>query len=207
MIKTFTVAAALATLAAPVTAATLFDSGPALGNANYCSSNTTSCGSNGWVIYSPFTLGASATVTGASYGNYGSGYVSTNWSIWASDPLTNFAGGPAFSGTAVGIQTAGGAGSTTVTFGGLGVTLGAGTYYFGLASNVSGGQITTYAFASNTQLSRQSDNSGNFFNPNTQLASFAIFGGGVPEPATWALMIGGFGMTGFAMRRRVALTA
>ncbi len=29
----------------------------------------------------------------------------------------------------------------------------------------------------------------------------------VPEPATWALMIGGFAMTGFAMRRRVALTA
>lgn len=30
----------------------------------------------------------------------------------------------------------------------------------------------------------------------------------VPEPATWALMIGGFAMTGFAMRRRrVALSA
>ena len=31
---------------------------------------------------------------------------------------------------------------------------------------------------------------------------------GVPEPASWALMIGGFGMTGFAMRRRpTAVTA
>ena len=27
-------------------------------------------------------------------------------------------------------------------------------------------------------------------------------GGGVPEPATWAMMIGGFGMAGAAMRRR-----
>ena len=28
-------------------------------------------------------------------------------------------------------------------------------------------------------------------------------GGGVPEPATWAMMIGGFGATAAAIRRRV----
>lgn len=34
-------------------------------------------------------------------------------------------------------------------------------------------------------------------------AGFAIGGvAGVPEPASWALMIGGFAMTGFALRRR-----
>jgi hypothetical protein len=26
--------------------------------------------------------------------------------------------------------------------------------------------------------------------------------GGVPEPATWGLMIGGFGLAGMALRRR-----
>jgi len=31
--------------------------------------------------------------------------------------------------------------------------------------------------------------------------------GGVPEPATWALMIGGFGMAGAALRRRRSATA
>jgi hypothetical protein len=32
-------------------------------------------------------------------------------------------------------------------------------------------------------------------------------GGGVPEPATWAMMIAGFGMAGVALRRRRALAA
>jgi len=34
--------------------------------------------------------------------------------------------------------------------------------------------------------------------------SFASNGAAAPEPATWALMLGGFGLTGAAMRRRAA---
>jgi hypothetical protein len=37
---------------------------------------------------------------------------------------------------------------------------------------------------------------GGYFGPNLMI------GGGVPEPATWAMMIAGFGMVGFALRRR-----
>lgn len=29
-----------------------------------------------------------------------------------------------------------------------------------------------------------------------------FFGGAVPEPASWAMMVGGFGLAGLAMRRR-----
>lgn len=35
----------------------------------------------------------------------------------------------------------------------------------------------------------------------------AVPGGGVPEPATWALMISGFGLAGAALRRRKAVLA
>ena len=42
---------------------------------------------------------------------------------------------------------------------------------------------------------------------NTLDYSFDGLRGSVPEPATWAMMIAGFGMTGFAMRRRPTLRA
>lgn len=38
-------------------------------------------------------------------------------------------------------------------------------------------------------------------------AAGTITAGAVPEPATWALLIAGFGMTGYAMRRRAAALA
>ena len=37
--------------------------------------------------------------------------------------------------------------------------------------------------------------------------SYTLGGGAVPEPAVWALMIGGFGMAGVALRRRKAAKA
>lgn len=38
-------------------------------------------------------------------------------------------------------------------------------------------------------------------------ADAVVVEGGVPEPATWALMIGGFGFAGATLRRRKAITA
>jgi hypothetical protein len=50
------------------------------------------------------------------------------------------------------------------------------------------------------------NNGGSYYNDSTGLsATFST--GGVPEPTTWALMIGGFGLAGAALRRRRAAAA
>jgi hypothetical protein len=49
------------------------------------------------------------------------------------------------------------------------------------------------------------DNAGG--SQNTNFAFKNDGAGGVPEPASWALMIGGFGLAGAALRRRKMVTA
>jgi hypothetical protein len=67
------------------------------------------------------------------------------------------------------------------------------------------GATSTTAFTSITLTG------GNNFTNFDNLTLATAVGGAVPEPATWAMMIGGFGLVGGAMRRRAgsskALTA
>jgi hypothetical protein len=51
------------------------------------------------------------------------------------------------------------------------------------------------------------DGSTNFFVSYTQGPVSLTFNSAIPEPATWALMIGGFGLVGSALRRRQPRTA
>lgn len=44
---------------------------------------------------------------------------------------------------------------------------------------------------------------GTFFTRDVRLG---VIGGGIPEPATWAMMLGGFGLIGAAMRGRTRMT-
>lgn len=56
--------------------------------------------------------------------------------------------------------------------------------------------------ASTTLRFRDSSTSGSFANVALDAVSVIGAGPAVPEPASWAMMIAGFGMTGAAMRRR-----
>lgn len=57
----------------------------------------------------------------------------------------------------------------------------------------------------------QSNSSGGFNAGNYEAGVYDSFAanltGGVPEPASWALMIAGFGMVGLAARRRMTAVA
>jgi len=76
---------------------------------------------------------------------------------------------------------------------------------FGPGSNGDGWQTYTadLALGAGTYTFRfaETDNQGFF---QAGLDNVSITGGAVPEPASWALMLGGFGLVGGAMRRRRA---
>ncbi len=84
-----------------------------------------------------------------------------------------------------------------------------GTSYASSNTDIFGSSVGDIVFGDATFYSTQHDFlfdvSGNFTNPGQW--TVALAGGGVPEPATWALMILGFGAVGGAMRRRHSVAA
>lgn len=89
-----------------------------------------------------------------------------------------------------------------------GTSFAAGTYWFGLSGVNEIGWSLDFSLPSNGwwQLGGDSLQFGN----NNVTAAFNLYGGTVPEPASWAMMIAGFALVGAAQRRatrRRALTA
>jgi hypothetical protein len=70
--------------------------------------------------------------------------------------------------------------------------------------------LSNETFNANEDDRHQNDelNSGSWYDADVQATLVqTVVAGGVPEPASWALMIGGFGMSGAMLRRRRTLTA
>jgi hypothetical protein len=95
------------------------------------------------------------------------------------------------------------------------VTLGPGVYYFVLqgVSDTLAGTIQMSSSPGPLTFTTNGGTTWQDIDPSGLAPSLGwairlegnIIGGGVPEPASWALMITGFGLTGAALRRRRAL--
>lgn len=101
------------------------------------------------------------------------------------------------------------AGIDRVTVNFSGVTLAAGSYWIGLSR--AGSPIGTWASFNNGGVQtptyqRQLYGDSIDRAPGIYDLAYSLYGeaaaGAVPEPASWALMIGGFGLVGAALRRR-----
>lgn len=203
-------------------AATLFSNGPDLSNGQTgdCVYNTT-CGpqfTGDTYAAQLFTLGSASTVSGFGFNAilladaYGT---AANYRVYSAT-ADNAPGALIASGTAALSHVAGPSGpsfqTTDYSFGVSPLDLAAGNYVFAV-------QNVTTNF--NDYLSKGAGSSGAFtsadggltFSPGYRgfdSAAVSVFGNaaaGVPEPATWALMILGFGAVGGSMRYRRNSTA
>lgn len=133
-----------------------------------------------------------STNPGGGYGDHGPAGFGTASNIVnvTGSSIGNYAAPTAM--TLLGVFTGSGSGVNTIFQIGSGGTFtapgGATKLYLGFAD--------AYGFQGNSGW--YADNSGSI------LADVTLSGGGIPEPATWALMILGFGAVAGAMRRRPA---
>ena len=127
-----------------------------------------------------------------------------NYTAYSSNATVNAAGilaglsagaGASFTGGYFSHDSVSGGGLTSLIDGDVGVILAEGG--FGAGHLTVGGETTT-----------NFHNGGDPFQLRVNELTHAALGGtggAVPEPASWALMIGGFGMAGAALRRRRAV--
>jgi len=185
----------------PAQAATVYSNGPIDGTVTAWTIG------GGQVVTDSFTLTGTTTITGFTFGG---------WSVAGTQISTVDYG---FSSSPGGVQT----GTSALTFGavvpgtGFGgafdvrdyigsvapITLSAGTWYFSLGNSVTTNNSVGYWDINNGPSSADiggSDLAG-YYGP-TGSSAFTLTSGAVPEPASWALMLGGFGLVGGAMRRR-----
>jgi hypothetical protein len=162
----------------------------------------------GHAISNSFILSSAATVTGVDFGVWtfeGDSLSTVDWAI-TSTPDSYPVDGTATVSLGSPVNNGDGIDITLASFSTGSVSLAAGTYYLVLQNGVT----------ANHDLAAWDNNNGpsvayhktfgaldGFLRPGSNSESFQILGtAGVPEPASWALMISGFGLAGASLRRR-----
>lgn len=207
--NTLTVAAALLTLAAvPAGAAVVFDN-PFDWNNGSCAFST-ECGFGQELAAQKFTLSSATTLTSASFTAYDDlkDPLGVNWWIYAVS-VKGLPGQPLASGTSVSMTSRdliGMDGDLTMIkerFDLPSIHLEAGSYYLGFQAITDSFDVYLGS-ASLFKGAAESYDFGAAWRKNYEgYKGVAVsLSGSVPEPATWALLIVGFGMTGVALRRR-----
>ncbi|QXQ04794.1 PEPxxWA-CTERM sorting domain-containing protein [Sphingosinicellaceae bacterium] len=207
----------LLALAAPAVATTIYDNGAPV---NFSGNETTA-----WVQAEDFGFATSTTVGGAgiyvagiptiaSYDGNLQYYIFANnggtpGSILASGSVTPTAvdmGLPTPFGSSIYLLS--------FNFSSAFTAVGGTGYYLGIHASVAGDlnrdEVYWLGAASNATHTGVESNNGTFTNWSGNVNEHAFFltdGASVPEPASWALMIGGFALTGVAMRQRQAALA
>jgi hypothetical protein len=189
-----------------------------------CNSSPDMCngypGNTGWTVYDNFNITSATTITGFSYDSFflvgsAADYLSTNWSIWATDPVTSLASLPPLPPLATGNAVATlspDSFATAFTVSGLNLDLtNPGTYWLGynnvLNSSDSAETLAVLSDGSNLSGYEQASNDGQVTFNESGNTVFSINGAldpnvdpPTPEPSTWALA--GLGL-GYFIRRAV----
>jgi hypothetical protein len=188
----------------PAQAATIVDTGPAHTNWDY----------NSWSLYSGQSLAAliridsATTIDGiagmmTSFAGPASATVSLAYADGA-PMVVNSGNGPVPKPGAT-LYSASFAVTTAPSWQGVGNvawTVAAGDYWLIFASNDSLGFGNRTAYPVVTEAFRAAD--GNWYQQDGLDLALRVTGSpaGVPEPASWAMMVGGFGLVGASLRRR-----
>jgi len=161
----------------------------------------------GQEIVDSFTLSSTTTITGFTFGgwtNTGTKILSVDYGFSASNlgGVTNSAtltAGAIVPGTGFGGDYDVRDYAATIAP----VTLGAGTWYFTLGNSATDAGWVGYWDVNNGPSSAyfNGSNIAGYFGP-TSSEAFTLESSAAPEPASWAMMLGGFGAIGGAMRAR-----
>ena len=196
-------------VAGPASAGGYWNNGPVASDSGCCDNSpsattTTGCGA-GYTVYDDFTSRTDRSINTITYDSYPTGAEgATKVSLFDHDPITTDATDPFLTFVQVGTTSADAFGATLVTLFGLSISLAAGTYWIGLQNIFADGSVSSFGVSSQSHLqgAEQGRDSGPVYRLPSRVDAAFTLQSDVPEPATWAMLILGFGLSGACIRRR-----